>query len=203
MISSSKELQKIAENFNDPNVNARVIKERGNRILLALYGSKNQNDSLNDFRFVKFKKLSARQSFQLQSLPPTESAAAQHHYRVYHQVQNWLGNHKNPLDWGWTLTKRGVEPVKVVGSLIPNQLLESFSCKCKTDCKSEKCTCRKHRLNCSEIFTNCFPKCTNLKEITIIEYYDEDDVVDDDVMDSKKCEEINSMKKMYRKKLRK
>ena len=31
-----------------------------------------------------------------------------------------------------------------------------------------------------------------MKEITIIEGYDEDDVVDDDVMDSKKCEEIDS-----------
>ena len=43
--------------------------------------------------------------------------------------------------------------------------------------------------------TNYFPNCTNLKEITIIEGYDEDDVVDDDVMDSKKCEAIDSEEK--------
>ena len=32
----------------------------------------------------------------------------------------------------------------------------------------------------------------NVKVITIIEDYDEDAVVDDDVMDSEKCEEIDS-----------
>ena len=31
-----------------------------------------------------------------------------------------------------------------------------------------------------------------MKEITIIEGYDEDEVVDDDIMDSQKCEEIDS-----------
>ena len=172
-------------------VSRSVIKESGKSIFLALYGSKNQND----FQFVMFKKLSARQSFQLHSLPATESAATQHHYRVYYQVQNWLGNHKNPLAWGWTLGKNGVKPVKVVGSLISNQSSESVPCKCKTDCKSAKCTCRKHGLNCSEICTNCFPNCTNVKDITFNEDYDEDDVVDDDVMDSEKCEETDSDKK--------
>ena len=78
--------------------------------------------------------------------------------------------------------------------MIPNQSLESVSCKCKTDCKSAKCTCRKHGLNCSEICTNCFANCTNVKDITFIEDYDEDDVVDDHVMESEKCEEIDSNK---------
>ena len=72
-----------------------------------------------------------------------------------------------------------------------------MSCKCKTDCKSAKCTCRKHGFNFGEICTNCFPNCTNVKDITFIENDDEDDVVHNDVMDNEKGDEIDSNKEGF------
>ena len=35
-------------------------------------------------------------NFELATLPPTSVAAAQHSFRVYHQVQMWLGNDLDP-----------------------------------------------------------------------------------------------------------
>lgn len=42
----------------------------------------------------------------LASLPPTKGSAKYHSFRVYHQVQEWLGNQLPPEMWGW---KRGFD----------------------------------------------------------------------------------------------
>ena len=39
-----------------------------------------------------------------QSLPTTNDAAKYHSYRVYHQVQTWLGNILDPTEWGLVLS---------------------------------------------------------------------------------------------------
>jgi len=42
---------------------------------------------------------------KLNLLPPTFEAAQQHLIRVYYQVQKWLCNELNPLDWGRVMRK--------------------------------------------------------------------------------------------------
>ncbi|GBP04365.1 hypothetical protein EVAR_6560_1 [Eumeta japonica] len=39
---------------------------------------------------------SDKSTFNLSSLPPTQDTARFHTFRVYHQVQSWLGNYNDP-----------------------------------------------------------------------------------------------------------
>lgn len=53
--------------------------------------------SLNELRFEHYQLAANKSTFKLEKLPPTEGAAAQHSYRVYHQIQTWLGYFENEL----------------------------------------------------------------------------------------------------------
>ena len=43
-------------------------------------------------------------------LPPSSSAAAYHSLRVYHQIQEWLGNNLEPLEYGWEIRNSMLTP---------------------------------------------------------------------------------------------
>ncbi|KAJ8872407.1 hypothetical protein PR048_026011 [Dryococelus australis] len=47
----------------------------------------------------------------ISALLPTEGAARQHSFRVYHQVQLWLGNELPPELWGWGHKQNRLMPV--------------------------------------------------------------------------------------------
>ena len=129
---------------------------------------KNISDlSMNDYRFHFYKLLADKSSFKLEKLPPTVAATTQHSYRVYFQLQVWLGKNLDPTKWGWT--SKTVHNMKILvpyctdKSAIPEDLLKKISCNCKTGCGGNKCGCRKHGLQCTELCTNCFNNCTNIE----------------------------------------
>lgn len=141
--------------YNVPNASQSDIKNVGLKIISCLYGGiRSIGIDLNDLRCLCFKKESAKKNFNLTMLPPTESAAAQHCYRVYYQVQQWLGNELNPKEWGWQIEKYGLEPIQTTDILLPDSLLKKISCKCTRDC-SKLCGCIKHGLKCTDYCTNC------------------------------------------------
>ena len=43
-------------------------------------------------------------------LPRSSSAAAYHSLRVYHQLQEWLGNKLEPLEYGWSIRNSTLTP---------------------------------------------------------------------------------------------
>lgn len=171
------DLHVYANFFNNENSTPERISEAGCEIVLALYGSTNENVNLSELRYNHFKKGSVKQSFHLQSLPPTVDSAIQHSYRVYFQVQTWLSCQKSALDWGWKATKDGLQPVLTQNTLIPTNLLETISCKCETGCKTQSCSCKKHGLYCNDLCLNCHGQfCCNVDESVskIAEDMDED-----------------------------
>ena len=91
------------------------IKETGINILCLIYNEKTTNFNLNDIRLKKFEQnvIKSLKSVNVQKLPPPPSAAKYHSYRVYYQVQVWLGNETlKTTDWGWELINDNLFPQK-------------------------------------------------------------------------------------------
>lgn len=129
---------------------------------------------LAEFRFHCFEKATTKNSMNLASLPPTRKAAREHSFRVYHQMQIWLGNQLPPTNWGWKQTSNGLLPITTTHSPVPEALLKIICCKCTKGC-SGNCSCRKVGLYCSSICTHCQGRtCSNISaEIDIEEDIDE------------------------------
>ena len=91
-----------------------------------------------------------------ENLPSTSAATKYHSLGTYHQVQIWKG--RNDLvaqNWGWAVKGNRLLAVHTDRPPAPERLLKAFRCKCKTDCKTSRCTCRKHGLTCSHMCGEC------------------------------------------------
>lgn len=152
------------------------IVKTGEAVILALFGALPE-EGLNSLRYRLFssKTVSSTCSIQVQTLPPTSSAAALHCLRVYHQVQTWMGNSAlDPLDYGWEMSGGLMMPVKSDIPPAPDSLLQVIRCKCKTGCDSKKCTCRKNGLECTIACGDCRGiACSNSPTIAECEIYDD------------------------------
>ncbi|GBL90244.1 hypothetical protein AVEN_130356-1 [Araneus ventricosus] len=162
VLRKNPNFNEVIQVFKNPNADPEIIAEAIERFLLELYGyndvkSKNSM-SLNDYRYTCFTKSAYKSKFNISSLPPTEAAARQHSFRTYHQVQQWYGNEQNAEQWGWNRNKNGLIPVSTLEPPAPETLLKLISCKCKKGCQ-KACRCRKARLKCSVICTNCSGAC--------------------------------------------
>lgn len=106
-----------------------VIITNGIRFLLSMYGAPKKVTCLDKLRYLSFaKKTYNKKQVQLACLPPTSAAAQQHLFRVYYQVQVWLGNKMNPEDWGWKLVNNAFEPIQRYSHLHQkNSLTQSFA----------------------------------------------------------------------------
>lgn len=143
----------------------------------SYYKAKNSglNTSINLLRYKQFTKSVANSKFNLASLPPTADTARHHTLRTYHQVQNWLGKHKDPEDWGWKKKDRIFAPVPFTEDPAPPALLKLISCRCMSKCGAA-CGCRKAGLKCSMICSKCSGEsCENIEEVPILDGDDEEE----------------------------
>lgn len=126
------------------------------RSLVCLYNGRSEEgpDSLWYSRFCQ--KITTGTSFvQPECLPPTSAATVYHSLRVYHQVQQWRGGALPPQDWGWKLVDGRFLPIRTDIPAAHASLLEIVRCNCKSDCGSQRCSYRKHGLDCSAAYGNC------------------------------------------------
>lgn len=182
IVQNSQEAQTQASLFICPNASKEDLKTNGEKFILALYGQK-KHTSLNEARYFMFTKLTnkskLRSNFALEKLPPTSEAAHQHLFRVYLQVQTWLGNTLEATDWGWKIDnikengsyRKTLTPILSSKPFAPDDLLHLVSCSCKTACL-KYCGCRKVGLNCSAMCEQCNGlSCDNSPNL--------DDIIDD------------------------
>lgn len=88
-------------------------------------------------------------------LPPTKAASRQHFYRVYYQVQEWIGNKLNPLEWGWISKNNTLVPNTGVLEVAPEFIMNLVFCNCdKSLCKT-LCSCRQFGLKCTALCGHC------------------------------------------------
>ena len=160
--------------FSLPASSHEDIAKAGESAILMLYGDQ-ANANLNDVRYNTFcKKLSTcKKAVVPENLPPTSDALRFHSYRVFHQVQRWLGNFLPVLEWGWIVRGNLLLPIQMSCAPAPPDLLKLIKCNCKAGCSpTSNCSCRKHRLKCTPICGTCKGvSCSNQREI--------DDVVED------------------------
>ena len=87
--------------FHSSTNKEEIITGDGNAMRILYDGAREIN--LNRLRFHKFvsKTMSSSSVIQVQSIPPTSDAAAQHSIPSYFQTQTWIGNDKlDPTEWG-------------------------------------------------------------------------------------------------------
>jgi 5'-3' exonuclease len=162
-----------AERFGDPAATAQEISAAGEKILVSLYGG-SREQSLSSLRHCKFKTSTTK--LNLAKLPPTTDTAHFHFLRTYHQVMEWMGIAKDPIEYGWCRRPRGLEPIRMSRDAAPPNLLKTISCRCTTGCMGA-CGCRKAGLNCSALCKFCAgQECENRNEV-IVDNEDDDDLV--------------------------
>ena len=157
-IRSSKTLQQSAKVFDSPRSTKIDIEKAGEIAIVELYGGK-RTDTLNHLRHKKFCEKAATNITRIepQTLPPTSAAAKYHSFRVFYQIVQWKGSPVEllPEEWGWIVTENGIHPTPTDIAAAPDSLLKVIRCSCKTDCKSQRCSCRKHDLKCTLACTHC------------------------------------------------
>lgn len=156
------------------------IEKAGEQILITLYDGRSHN-TLDTLRYAAFTQSLTKSKFNIASLRPTKAAAREHSFRVYHQVQQWMGIRKQTESWGWKQGPMGLQPIRTRLEAAPVELLRLVSCKCEKGCGG-RCSCRKAELKCTEICSSCHgTDCTNRREIELDDN-DDDCEVEFDLM---------------------
>lgn len=201
-----EKLIELARPYYDPSATQENIIYSGIEIIRAMYMTEQEKRleikketclSLSDIRYKHFQRSTTKKKseFKLETLPPTEGAAAQHCLRSFLQLQTWLGNELDPLKFGWKVEDDRFLPVYSAEELIPPAVAETVSCNCKTGCEKNSCGCRKHGLKCTTLCGNCYGElCANAFCVTDnVEANDnfEENENDDDVLNGLLDEVVN------------
>ena len=156
----------ISEGFYSPHSSKECIKKAGERLISIILNIPLAVETLDDERLRLFHTMVVKNSkvIECSSLPPTSSAAEQHSFRVYHQIQTWLGNELNPTEWGWKIIKGRHIPITTTLSAAPDDLLAIIHCGCKSVCTTKSCSCFKAGIDCGPGCANCVDNCENKSE---------------------------------------
>lgn len=171
LLKKEERLRKTVSVFNDRDATKEQIAVAGETFIIALYG-KSANKTLDEHRFYMYHQHTAKKRlqahFDLATLPPTSAAASQHSFRVYHQVQKWLGHDLDPCQWGWSLVDNSLQPIPTTLPPAPERIMHVISCNCKT-C-SDFCECKRAGLLCSAMCGKCEGlSCENSPEVDMDE----------------------------------
>lgn len=149
-------MEDVIHIFNNPESTKDQIKSAGEKFTLVLYKAERTETSLNNYRFTSFNKLVGQSNHAviLSKLPPTSAALKQHSYRVFHQIQSWLGKNMQPTQWGWKKMGNILSPVFTTEAPAPISILKVISCNCKKGC-GKRCGCVRVGLRCSTMCSNC------------------------------------------------
>ena len=121
------------------------------RFVCLMYGDKTAVNT-NECRYNLFK--SGKYSDDV--LPPNSDCLLNHIERANYQTAVWNQslspqmNIPSPAGHGWILDGE----YKILWMTLPaapDSLLEIVKCTCKTGCKTQRCSCTKAQLNCSDL----------------------------------------------------
>lgn len=174
LVMKNPSLQNVSDVFYSPTSTHDAIANAGEKMFLATYSA--TVGDLDKQRYGAFIKSTTRVKPDLPSLPPTRGAARQHSYRVYLQVQEWLGNTLEATSWGWDRGDDGfLKPIATLDPPATPEILQSIFCSCIKSCGSARCGCRRAGIHCSILCSNCIGSCTNSPSLA-----DDDSATDDE-----------------------
>lgn len=105
-----------------------------------------------------------------QKLAPSQNSLILHAQRANYQTCiNRLALDRqveapNPNDHGWVLEKDTVRVRWISQDPIPREIMEIDSCKCKSGCDTNRCTCKKSSVTCTDL-CGCFFEILNDAEL--------------------------------------
>lgn len=127
--------------------------------------------------------LFCKQLAESNKLPPTLGALEEHincvrlQSRVWCQATLMQQQPFEPLTFGYYKDTGGqILPVTTKILPAPQAIIELVRCQCKTNCSTQRCSCRKNDLTCTEL-CSCDTECANDEDCNItIDDSDDDDV---------------------------
>lgn len=163
LVQESDTFRVQASIFQKQSATKEEIAAAGEKAMMQIYKGK-EADSLNDLRLKRFysKVTDSKTAIHPRNLPTTSSSVMFHSFRVYHQVQEWMGNLLPPEEWGWRIQDSCLIPVTTDQDPAPQSLFELVRCKCKSGCSTMRCNCRRQGLDCSLACTECRGVCANM-----------------------------------------
>lgn len=161
------------------------------QFVMKLYCKKGLTNikNLGDLRWYLFSKCEK----DIEKLPPTESSLLQaihrSHYATYvMKTSNTpMPDLPNVEDYGWKLVETKPQPIMTSDLLVPTGLIELTRCGCKTKCDTNRCSCHKHNIICTDL-CSC-NQCENNEGKVETDLQDQlseefiDDTIDDDMID--------------------
>lgn len=123
-----------------------------NKFVCLLYGDKD-SDNVNKCRFALFKKGKSSDD----ALPPTCDSLAQHIRRANFQAAIWRRCLEVQIsippatENGWKLIDDQLCVVWMTIPPAPDSLLECVHCACKTGCGTQRCSCKRASLRCTDV----------------------------------------------------
>lgn len=123
-----------------------------NRCVCLLYGNTISTD-LDDCRYRLF--ISGK--YGSDALPPNSDCLLKHIERANLQAACWSQsltrqqNLPSAVDNGWKLINGQLEIDWMSRAVAPDMFLNCIHCKCKTGCKTMRCSCVKSGLKCNEL----------------------------------------------------
>ena len=162
-IMKDAQFQEQAEVSNNEDATKSDIIAAGEKALVCLYNGRSDESLVRyDIRDSARRSQQGLLFLQPECLPLTSAAAVYHSLGVYHQLQQWRGVALPPQDLGWKLVDGRLPPLRTDLPAAHAPFLEIFRCNCKSDCRSQRWSCRKHGLDCSAVCGTCRGQsCTN------------------------------------------
>jgi len=71
-------------------------------------------------------------------------------------------NLPDPTGFGWELENGNLVPIMTDDLPAPIGLIELCLCSCKTTCQTDRCSCQKNKLVCTEM-CKCTDSCENVE----------------------------------------
>ena len=117
-----------------------------------IYGQKGSL-TVNDARYKMFKLGKCMED----TLPPNFDSLYQHILRVNYEAYirkrstTCVIDAPFPVGFGWVLNGEDISIQWSTLEAAPDSILECVICKCKSGCKTKRCSCVKNSLECTEL----------------------------------------------------
>ena len=134
---------------------------------------------------------------QSERLPPTRDALYEAILRAHYQAIIWNNDIvpnpdvPSPERYGWNLEGDKCVPIMTKPLPAPKSVIQFVRCHCvKIQCHTDKCTCRKGELECTDMCGCCDigETCDNAEQVKAVNMHT--DEVDDELQDDAEDEEI-------------
>ena len=146
-----------------------------------IYAPDTRLTRIKDLRWFLFSK----RQFTDENLPPTKTALVQMIDRSNYVALIWKQcvvaspALPDPKQHGWYQDGAQSVPTPTTALPAPQSILELVKCRCKGNCTSRTCSCRKHDLRCTDMCSLCDETCEN-RNLNVMTEDDDDDEDDDE-----------------------